>query len=356
LRTTAGRTLVAALAAALLIPAGTAGAQLPPDAVAATGLVPISRQLFDHWLRIAAHTEAPPGRRFAVPLPPDYRACIEALPHGAPVTRRRANCAAEYRALRDQTMQTLISSAWIEGEAALQGIALTDAEVRAEEIGDRRATFPLERDFQRFLRTSGMKLEDVLRRERTQLLADRLRKKAQAPIPVVTDAEVHAYYAAHLDRFRIPERRDARIVLTRHAWQARQALGLLRAGVPWKRVARAFSLDRATRDGGGRLIGMTPDGSGRTLGRAVFAARRHVLSGPLRTPRGFYVFEVSRIRPGRQLPEAEESRAIGDLLRAQREELALHDFVQDFQQRWKAITLCRSGFVTEDCGGVSPRR
>jgi len=137
LRTTAGRSLLAAIAAALLIPVQ-APAQVPPDAVAVVGSRPLTRATFDHWFRIDAISA---GDR----VPHEYGAC-----------RRpdRRQCRADQRRLHDTTMTFLTSAWWIEGEATLQGITITDAEVEREVARERRADFGPQ-GFRRFLRQIG---------------------------------------------------------------------------------------------------------------------------------------------------------------------------------------------------------
>ena len=74
-------------------------------------------------------------------------------------------------------MQLLISFRWIEGEAALQGITVSTRRVNAEYRRQKRASFPKERDFRRFLRTSGQTIADVKYRVRIDLLSERIRDR-----------------------------------------------------------------------------------------------------------------------------------------------------------------------------------
>ena len=116
----------------------------------------------------------------------------------------------------------------------------------------------------------------------------------------------------------------------------------------WRRVARRFSIDQASRNQGGRLLEVASGQQERALDRAIFRAPLHRPRGPVRTRFGYYVFEVTRIRPARHGTLAEVALTIRDLLESQHKEHALDDFVTDFQQRWTAATLCRSGFITMD--------
>jgi len=346
LRTTAGRSLLAALAAVLFIPAVQAPAQVPPDAVAVVGTQPLTRATFDHWFRVAAislHSFRPKLR-----VPHRYGACP---PH-------RHACRVTQRALRDETMQFLINALWIEGEAAPRGIHPTDAEVEKQFERTRRESFPRRKDFRKFLRQSGMTLADLHYRIRLQLLSDGLRRQAMASAAPVTDDEVAAYFAAHHKRFDEPERRDVRIVFTRTRRQALRALKLLRGGISWRRVVRLLSIDFATRSNGGWRRRIMSGTMGAAFDRALFRAPLHRPRGPVKNPfgpsSGYVVFEVGRIRPARHATLPQAAPAIRKLVASQHRAAALDDFVTDFQQRWRLATVCRSGFITLDCGNAKP--
>jgi foldase protein PrsA len=326
LRTTAGSSLIAALAAALLIPVH-ARAQVPGDAVALVGSRPLTRATFDHWFRVAA-TSAD-GR-----VPRRYGACRQP---------RRRQCRAAQRGLRDETMQFLVSAYWIEGEVVLQGVVVTHAEAEEAFQRLRRVNFPTAKDFRRFLREAGETVADLRFRARLQLLSDRLREKILATVGPVTDDDVVAYYLQHPGESHVPEVRDIHFVEAPTAAQARRSLRLLRAGVSWRHVAQVLDLYTGRRP----VIGGVGE---RSLIRAAFRAPRHRLRGPVHTRSGYWVFEVTHVRPARRLSLQQVADGIRDRLQSQREEVALGDFVRDFQARWRSVTICRSGFVTPDCG------
>jgi foldase protein PrsA len=190
-----------------------------------------------------------------------------------------------------------------------------------------------------------------------QLLSDGLREQAKASAASVTDDEVAAYFAVHHKRFDEPERRDVRVVLTRTRRQALRALKLLRGGISWRRVVRLLSIDRATRSNGGWLRRVARDTMRPAVDRALFRAPLHRPRGPVKSPfgsGGYLVFEVARIRPARGATLPQAAPAIRKLLESQHRAAALDDFVTDFQQRWRSATVCRSGFITLDCGNAKP--
>ena len=74
-----------------------------------------------------------------------------------------------------------------------------------------------------------------------------------------------------------------------------------------------------------------------------------MLSGPLKTPFGFYIYRVKSTTPGTQQSLAQAEGAIKAQLTATQSQTSLSKFVKTFRAKWKAKTDCRSGFVVKDC-------
>src|SRR6478735_593670 len=134
----------------------------PTDPVATVDGQVIELQVFEHWMTIAARSTG--AANATVPdRADDYRRCIATKRKALPAkqrqkvtdTRLRTQCDREYAQLRDQVMQLLISFEWIDGEAALRGLTVTEAEVTHAVDKQKRQSFPKESEFQEFLKTSG---------------------------------------------------------------------------------------------------------------------------------------------------------------------------------------------------------
>lgn len=297
----------------------------PGGAVATVDGVPIEQQEFDHWLTIAAKSQGSAG---AVAPEPGTR---------------------DYKQLRDQVMQLLISFRWIQGEATAQSIAITDAEVTKSFEDQKRQSFPKESDFQKFLKRSGQTQDDILRRVKLDLLSDKIRERVVAGAAPATEQEIADYYAAHKKLFAVPEKRNLRIVLTKHKAEAERARAALEAGQSWKAVAKRYSIDDSSKASGGRLPGQyegTLDGK---LDKVVFSARKHKLVGPVKTPYGYYVFIVTRVTAARQRTLAQSRKTIKETLEVEAQQKLLDVWVVDFTARWRAKTECSEGFKTTDC-------
>lgn len=303
----------------------------PGGAVATVDGEPIAQQEFDHWLTVAAKSQ---GDARAVAPEPGTRG---------------------YRQLRDQVMQLLISFRWIQGEATALNIAVTDAEVTKSFEDQKRLSFPKESDFQKFLKTSGQTQDDIVRRVRLDELSNKIRDRVVAGAEPVTEQAIADFYAAHQKRFAVPEKRDLRIVLTKHKAEADRALAALTAGRSWKAVAKRYSIDDLSKSAGGRLPGQYEGTLDRKLDKAVFGARKHKLVGPVKTQYGYYVFIVTRVTAAHRRTLAQSRKTIKETLEAEAQQKLLDLWVVDFTARWRAKTECAAGFRTTDCrNGPAP--
>lgn len=286
--------------------------------------------------------------------PAGTRTVTEAdMEHWVEIARRSSgggNADTRKRLLRQQAMQLLIGFTWIEGEARVQAVSVTDEEAEASFEEQKQQSFPKESDFRRFLRTSGQTRGDILRRVRLDLLSNAIRDRVVAPAAAaVTDANVDAYIAEN-GPMEIPEQRDLRVVLTTTRAQAQQARAALERGVPWKQVVQRYSLDQESAGNGGRLTGQAKEWLPKPLARAVFRARKGRLVGPVKTREGYYVFKVTRVKPVSAVPADKHRRLVRDHLTSTAEEAALTTFVTAFTATWKARTVCAPAYDwVKDC-------
>ena len=74
-------------------------------------------------------------------------------------------------------MQFLISAEWIQQEADARDIKVTDEEVQKQFEDQKKQSFPKEKDYQKFLKTSGQTEEDLLFRVKLDVLSNKVREK-----------------------------------------------------------------------------------------------------------------------------------------------------------------------------------
>ncbi len=353
--------LLAALGATVLVAAG-CGNDVPPNSVAKVGDSVIERDEFDHWLKAAASSQAQGLGTAAVtvPDPPNFEKCVAAkgkqpVPPGGqkPATEQlKTQCKTEYDSLRDQVMQFLISASWIEQEAEERDIEVSEETVRKQFDDQKKQSFPEEKQYQEFLKTSGQTEEDLLFRVRLDALSNEVRKKVIEGKGNVSDADIQKYYDENKEQFSQPESRDLSVVLTKDEAKAEQAREALDGGQKFEQVAKKFSIDEASKTQGGKLPAVQKGQQDKALEDAVFAADTGSLEGPVKTDFGFYVFKVDKITEATQQPLEEVKETIKATLKSQREQKALDDFIKKFQDKYREETKCAKDFIVDECGNA----
>jgi len=348
-----------ALPAALFALAG-CGNDVPPNGIAKVGDTTITKESFNHWLGAAAKGQ----QQSSAPDPPDFKKCVatkqkQPAPQGStkPTAGQvKKQCKQEYDAIKQQVVQFLVSSEWIQQEADKRKIKITDQEVRKQFEDQKKQSFPKEADYKKFLATSGMNEADLLFRVKLDVLSNKVRQKIIEGKGKVTDKDVTVYYNKNKQRFAQPERRDLTVVLTKSKSKAAQAKQALKGGDSFKSVAKKYSVDEASKNQGGKLPGVAKGQQEEALDKAVFQARKGQLSGPVKTQFGYYVFEVTKVTPAAQQSLAESKETIKNLLRSQREQKALDDFVKDFRKSYKGQTKCAGDYVIDDCDNAPSKK
>lgn len=336
---------------------------VPSNAVATVDGDPITKADYDRWLQINARQSASAtGGAAVIPDAPNYTRCIAALREQASRARGqrapsesqlRSQCRTLDTQLSQQTMALLIQSDWIQREADDLGVEVTDAEIARALRETRRQSFPTDRDYERFLRESGMTERDILFRLRVQELSTKITEQIQRSARDISDAQITAYYERNRDQFAVPERRDLEVILTRTEAQANEAKRAVESGgMSWAEAARDFSTDAISRGNGGRLAGVARGQQDRALDTAAFNAREGVIVGPVRGQFGWYIVRVTGITEAKQ-NSLEESRAqIRQLLEQEGGTQKLNTFAREFQERWTGATECRRGFVIPICSNA----
>ena len=359
--------LVAAALLALAVAVASCGGGVPSNGVATVGDEVITKNEFNHWLNAAAKGQAaqtsPTGGATSVPDAPDFKKCIAGkkktpTPKGTPKPKDadlKKQCSQEYDSLRSSVMQFLISAEWIQQEADARAIKITDQEVQKEFQDQKKQSFPKDKDYQQFLKTSGQSEQDLLFRVKLDVLSNRVREKITEGKDKVSDQEITAYYNKNKARFATPETRDLNVVLTEKEGPAKKALAALKGGQSFKTVAKKYSIDEASKSQGGKLPAVAKGQQEKALDTAVFKARKGQLSGPVKTQFGYYVFEVTKVTKANQQSLEESKESIRAQLKSQKEQGALDKFVKTFQDKYRKKTECADDFKKgseQQCGNA----
>jgi foldase protein PrsA len=355
-----------------LVLAACGGDGVPGNAVVRVGDQSIKKDTFDHWMRIAAISQA--GQAAAtgsttpkanIPDAPDFERCVAqkrktaAKPaKGQPEptdAQLKTQCKNEYDQLKNSVLEFLIRSTWLDREAGEQNIKITDKDVQ-KKLDDAKKSLGNEKAYQQFLTRAGLTNADVFYQQRSELLEQKITQKITKGKDKVTDAQVNQYYEKNQSRFAQPERRDLRIVLTKTKAKADAAKAALAGGQSWSEVAKKYSIDQQSKNSGGKLPGVSQGSQEKAFDTAIFKADKGKTVGPIKTQFGYYVFEVEKITPKDQQSLRESSASIKQILAQENQRKALETFGKDYRERWKNETKCRDAYVTQDCDNAPKQK
>jgi len=353
--------LLAALGAVLFVTVGlvACGGGVPGNSVVAIdGSQNVTNEAYKHWLGVAASAGGQ-GEKVVVPDPPNYTNCIAHLKAttAKPAKGQKApteaelkkQCETQYKSLQQEVLGFLISSSWVLGEAKSLGVKATDKEVRDQFLHIKHQQFRKPAEFEKFLATSGQTVSDLLLRVKLNMLSQKIQQKISKKNPGVSKAEIEKYYNQNKSKFGTPETRNTEMLLTKTQAQAEAAKKEIESGKSFSEVAKKVSIDPTTRAKGGQL-GYVQNGQQEAhLNSAIFAAKTGQLGGPVKSPFGYYVYNVLGTKPGNQQPLSKVEQTIRATLVSQNQQKNLSTFIKDFKKRWQGKTDCRAGYVVANC-------
>ena len=190
---------------------------------------------------------------------------------------------AELDQVRQQVLDGMIDQALIEQEAKLKGVTVSDAEFEAA-MQDIIASSGGADAFAAQLAAVGQSETDFRAGQRAAMLASRMRDLVIADVPT-TAPQVHA-----------------RHMLVDNADLANSLLTQLLAGADFNSLARQYSQDTLTRDGGGDL-GWFPRGAliSKEVEDAAFGLQPGQYSGVVQSAFGFHIVQTIESEPSRPL-------------------------------------------------------
>ncbi|HTB50678.1 MAG TPA: peptidyl-prolyl cis-trans isomerase [Solirubrobacteraceae bacterium] len=360
---------IAALGAVLLTgvtltACGSSG--VPGNAVVSVNGTPITTSTFNHWMSVAANASSASATTGAavpkvpVPDPPTYKNCIAHLEATAPKPAKgqtkptaaalKTQCEQQYTSLKQSVLGYLISANWVISEASEQGVKVSDDEVKKQFNQIKSQQFPTEAAFQKFLTNTGYTVSDVLLRVKLDLLSSKLQQKISKDAgKKPSQKEIQAYYEQHKSQYGQAEKRNILIILTKTLAQAEKAKKEIESGKSFSSVAKAVSIDPVSKAAGGSLPGVVKGQEEKALDEAVFKAQLNVLGGPIKTPFGYYIYEVKKTIPGSQQSLSQVQSSISQQITAEKQQKAVSEFIKNFRKKWTARTECRSEYSVQDC-------
>jgi len=254
--------------------------------------------------------------------------------------------------VRDQALQFLIRARWVEEAARSDHIVVEGREINellTLVLYAQRRTIPAvpygwKDELEQYVASPVATPAEQSWLMSISLLHTKLeRRDLEHAEGMIARTRVVRYYDEKRGRFVVPEHRDLAIVEASLRAAMQKARRALIAGVPPRVVSKRFS--EGPYDPGGVKLHYTKGTGAGALDRAIFSARPHVVVGPLRLY-WYYVFEVLKVEPRRQLRLAEVE---GEIKRT----LAMRGLAEKLDsslaQSWRPQTACQPGYLVADC-------
>ena len=197
----------------------------------------------------------------------------------------------DLRVARDRVIEKKI----LLTEAEKEGLKVSDEELnRALEDLIKRSGFKSKKEFEEALKKEGLSIEDVKERLREQLLIAKLIAKEVKSKVEVSPVEVEKYCR----KIESKPVREVYYIYTKSRSTAEKALSLLKEGVPFEKVARELSEDRATAERGGYIGKVSKGMLVKPLDQAVWSLKPGEYE-LVRTDSGFFIVYVKGEEQGK---------------------------------------------------------
>lgn len=313
---------VATIGAALAVTGFSAcGGDAQSSAVVRVGDVAITRSDVAHWTNVI-----------------ERGGVAGSLP-GEPGTPRR------------QALTFLISSRWLNGEAAFLGSPVSPQAIAHALVEHREADGT---EFEEQLHAAGKTIADAKLELGAELAAAAIRRYLATRAAAITETEIVAFYRHDQHPFQHHEGRE--IDLIEHLRSPGAAEALIRRIGTGRAFAKIAFHDRMAEN--------TDKASGAAsnspLTKAIFAAPQGVVSRPIRFHGEWAVFIVRKIIPATVKPLSEVRGEVIEKLTAQREHQLTKALAAEYRARWRAKTSCNRGYVVPWCaqyaGSVVPEQ
>jgi len=188
-----------------------------------------------------------------------------------------------------------------------------------------------------------------MQRLQRQLLIEYVRRTRVVSQVEVSEADIRQYYEAHGEDFASPRMVQVRAIQTSNFRDAEVVLDLVRANPQdFDELARDYSI-HPSRSRGGEMEPFARDTYAKPFEDVAFDLAIGEISPVIATEQGYFILEKLGEIPEQRPPLAEVRSQIEDLLRAQKEEEALRNFVGGLrryatvQTRWPTNGLNGGG-------------
>ena len=339
----------------VLVPSALGVVPAPNAVVARVGGHAITEAVFSHAFTAQLKRRGPES---VIPAPPKFAACeayLKAHPPstepgltGAPPPTPKQECQRIYANLQAEALHSLFLTQWIYGAAAEAGVTVSEEEVQAQL--KKEAGSESQAELESNLRASGRTIASFTGEIKQQLLAEAIRHEIAQRTAHISEAQVASYYSHNKAAYGLPERRELEIARAGTKAEALKIKREIASGRSFASVVKTLHLMQPIFSSNGVVPQYSPGMYEEPpLNNAIFAAKPHVLSGPVKIFLGYYIFEVRKIFPAQQKTLAQSRAAILQQLPSILYNEALARFIQHWRARWTAATDCLPGYVVAKC-------
>ena len=236
-------------------------------------------------------------------------------------------------------LERLIHDKLLLSEAKRRKIEVDDREVEAK-MEEVRQRFPSEKEFEQTLAAENIVLNDLERKFRERLMADRLIETELRKDISVTPNEILLHYKENKEMFREPKKVKLRAILIRvnenrseeqAGTSAKEILNRIESGGDFERLAKEYSEGPYAASGGD--MGWVEEGE--LMGRIndfVFSLDENQVSATLKTNLGFHIFKVEEKKPAREMKFHEAKKRVEQILYNKKTQEKIENWVERLKE------------------------
>ena len=220
-----------------------------------------------------------------------------------------------------ELLKRMIENRLLLQEAKREGIKVSEGEVQ-ENIERVKAGFLSEKAFELALEREGIKIEDLEKRYREELMIKKLIDKEVKPEVEVTKKEVRDYYEKNKGRFREEEKVKIRHILFEDYSQAEKALKRIKSGTNFEEVAK-----------GGHLGSFKRGQLDRKIEEAAFSLKEGEISQIVKTEAGYHIIKLEKKKEARLKKLSEVKEVIRNILSSQKMEKKIKEYLKKLRAK-----------------------
>jgi len=220
-----------------------------------------------------------------------------------------------------ELLERMIENKLLFQEAKRERIKVSKGEVQ-ENIERVKAGFLSEKAFELALEREGIKIEDLEKRYREELMIKKLIDKEVKPEVEVSKKEIKEYYEKNKKRFREEGKIRIRHVLFKDYSQARKILEELKSGAPFEEIVK-----------GGHLGTFKRRQLDRKIEEVAFSLKKGEISSIIKTEAGYHIIKLVKKEEARLKKLSEVKEEIRNFLSSQRMEKKLKEYLEELKAK-----------------------